>query len=137
MTPTTDVRYYVHMDTKHTISISEARKRIFEIADEVQQPDTHYVLTENGKPKAVILSAEEFESLIETLEVMEEFPDLEKDIQEVERDIKSGAFENYSTLEELLEKEGFLVADKGKQKYGVSNKVHSAGRKRNRETPRK
>lgn len=104
---------------KHTISISEARKRIFEIAEEVQQPDTHYVLTENGKPKAVILSAEEFESLWETIEVLQEFPNLDKDIAEAEAEYKRG---EYVTLEELLAKQGYVLADKGKQQYGVSRR---------------
>lgn len=115
------------MDTKRTISISEARKRIFEIADEVQQPDTHYVLTENGKPKAVILSAEEFESLLETLDVIEEFPDLKKDIEQAEKEFSRG---DYITWEEFLAKEGYLVADRAKAKYGVSGRHHKKSPKR-------
>ena len=50
------------MDPKRTLSITEARKRIFEIIDEVQKPDTHYTLTEKGRPKAEILSVEKFDS---------------------------------------------------------------------------
>ena len=48
------------MDAKTTLSISEARKKIFKIAEQVQKPATHYTLTEKGKPKAVMMSAEEF-----------------------------------------------------------------------------
>lgn len=125
------------MDSKHTISISEARKRIFEIANEVQKPDTYFVLTENGKLKAVILSMEEFESFLETIEVLEEFPELDKAIAELEHDIKSGEAENYKTLEEVLEQEGFVVADKGKETYGVSRKTRPPGRKRTRKTSKK
>lgn len=125
-----DVRYNVRMDTKRTISISEARKRIFEIADEVQKTGTYYTLTEKGKPKAVILSAEEFESLIETLGTLEDFPDLNKDIAELEHDKKTGAYDNYPTLEEILAKEGFIVADKAREIYGVRNKVQTKRKKR-------
>lgn len=46
-----------------TIPISEARKNIFSIAEEVQNPNVHYTLTERGRPKIVILSAEKFEFL--------------------------------------------------------------------------
>lgn len=53
------------MKTKTTLSISEARKRFFAIAEEVQQPNNYYTLTERGKPKAVIVSADYFESLLE------------------------------------------------------------------------
>jgi len=89
------------MNTQSTLSISEARKKIFEIADKVQAPNVYYVLTDKGRPKAVVLSAEEFESWVETLEVMQDFPDLKKDIREAKANYKSG---NYITLEEFLTK---------------------------------
>ena len=97
------------MDTKTTLSISEARQKIFKIAEKVQKPSTYYTLTEKGRPKAVILSAEEFESWQETLEVNRNFPNLEKDIKTAESDYKK---KKYATLEEVLSKEGFILADK-------------------------
>lgn len=51
------------MNTKTTVPISEARKNIFSIASEVQNPNVYYTLTERGRPKAVLISAEKFESL--------------------------------------------------------------------------
>lgn len=111
-----NVRYYVHMNTKTTLSISEARKKIFEIADEVQKPNTHYTLTEKGRPKMVLMSATEFESWRETLEVVHEFPDLKKDIETIEDEYRHG---QYTALGELLAAEGFILADKGIQKYGI------------------
>ncbi|MEK7103068.1 MAG: type II toxin-antitoxin system Phd/YefM family antitoxin, partial [Patescibacteria group bacterium] len=94
------------MNHKTTLSISEARKKIFEIAEDVQKPGVYYTFTEKGRPKAVLMSAEEFESLIETLEVVQMFPDLKKDIEETEQAFKSGEYKNWITLEELLVKEG-------------------------------
>ena len=76
------------MDTKTTLPISEARQKIFKIAELVQKPSTYYTLTEKGRPKAVILSAEEFESWQETLEVNRDFPNLKKDIKMAENDYK-------------------------------------------------
>ncbi|MBI2552559.1 type II toxin-antitoxin system Phd/YefM family antitoxin [Candidatus Uhrbacteria bacterium] len=111
------------MNTKTTISISEARKNIFDIADDVQKPNNYYTLTENGRPKAVILSAEEFESWQETLEVMRDFPDLDKDVKETDRAVASGECKKWATLDDILAKEGYIVADRPKQKYGVSTKV--------------
>jgi prevent-host-death family protein len=52
------------MQVKNTLSISDARKQLFSIADEVQSPDTYYTLTERGRPKVVILSTERFESIV-------------------------------------------------------------------------
>lgn len=56
------------MKTKTTISISQARKNIFSIAEEVQVSEVYYTLTERGRPKAVVLSAEGFEKLTERKE---------------------------------------------------------------------
>lgn len=100
------------MNTKTTFSISEARKKIFEMAKKVQKPSTYYILTEKGRPKVAFMSAEEFESWQETLEVIRDFPGLEKDIKKAEREYKRG---NYSTLENVLSKEGFVLADKARK----------------------
>jgi len=97
------------MDTKTTLPISEARREIFKIAKRVQKPSTYYTLTEKGKPKAVVLSAEEFESWQETLEVTRSFPNLEKDVKAAEKDFKK---RKCVTLEEVLSKEGFVLAGK-------------------------
>jgi len=118
------------MNNKHIISITEARKRLFQIADDVQVPDTHYILTENGRPKVVLMSIDEFDSWTETMEVMKDFPNLDKDIAEVERDIKSGAYKQYVTLEDMMLEHGFVLADKSKNKYEVANKTKKKSRKR-------
>ena len=119
------------MRTKTTLPISEARKRIFEIAEEVQKPNNYYTLTEKGRPKVVMMSAEEFESWAETLEVMREFPDLDKDVAELERDMRSGKWKEYTTLDEILAREGYIVADKAKKKY-VRRSPQTKRRKRTR-----
>lgn len=125
------------MNIKTTLSISEARKQIFKIIKMAQRPGNYYTLTEKGRPKAVVMSAEEFESWQETLEVMQEFPDLKKDIEETEHAFKSGEYKNWTTLEKLLAKEGFLVADKTTKKYGVSTKNQAKSRKRIKKSTRK
>ncbi|MBI4138502.1 MAG: type II toxin-antitoxin system Phd/YefM family antitoxin [Candidatus Wildermuthbacteria bacterium] len=113
------------MDSKRTISVSEARKRIFEIIDEVQKPDAYYTLTENGKPKAVILSAENFEDLLDDLDIYSD-PDLLKEIQEAEREYKNG---EYISLEELKKEfgvrwhEALAVREEGKEKYGIRSVI--------------
>lgn len=120
------------MDIKTTLSISEARKKIFEIAENVQKPSRYYTLTEKGRPKVVIMSAEEFESWQETLEVMQIFPDLEKDIKETKRDYRSGEYKKYATLEGIVAKENGVLKDKPKQKHGIRNKIKTASGKRSR-----
>ena len=110
---------------KNIISITEARKKIFHIADEVQKPGTVYILTENGRAKAVMLSAEEFESWQETLEVYRQFPNLDKDSKEAWQEFERG---ETTPLEDILKKEGFVLADEDKKKY-VSRRSTKKGRK--------
>jgi prevent-host-death family protein len=115
------------MNHKNTLSITEARKKIFDIAEDVQKPGVYYTLTENGRPKAVFMSAGEFESWKETMEVMKIFPDLDKDVAEAERDYQKG---DYVTLEELLAKDGFVLAEKPKNKYELPGHPAKKGAKR-------
>lgn len=95
------------MDSKTTLSISEARKKIFDIADDVQKTSRYYTLTDHGRPKVVVMSAEEFDSWQETFEVMKDFPDLGERIKEVEEDIRTGAYKEYITHDAYLEKQGY------------------------------
>jgi prevent-host-death family protein len=120
------------IDSKTTISISEARKRIFEIADNVQAPNKVYTLTSDGKPKVVLMSAEEYESWLETMEVLSEFPDIKKDIKETEEAFNTGEYKNWPTLADF--KKGFdkteAVALKSKRKYGVHSSLKTKSTKR-------
>ena len=93
------------MNIKNTISISEARKNIFEIANDVQSPSNIYTLTENGRPKVVLMSADEFESWMETLEINSFFPNLKKDINDFEEDYKINKEENYISLDDIIKKQ--------------------------------
>ncbi len=111
------------MRANKTISITEARKRIFDIAEEVQRPDVYYTLTEKGRPKIVIMSAEEFDSLMETLEILGD-PKIMESIKQAEEEYKRG---EYVTLDQLKKELGysskdFVLADKGKKKYKAKKK---------------
>lgn len=118
------------MSMKNIISITEARNNIFKITDQIQKDGACFILTENGRPKAVIMSVEEFDSWQETAEVIKDFPGLGKDIKETDEAIKSGEYKNWTTLEQLLAKEGFQAADKSLKKYEVSTKNKTKGGKR-------
>ena len=105
------------MSIKNIISITEARNNLFKITDQVQKSGAYFTLTERGRAKVVIMSADEFDSWQETLEIMND-PKLMKEIESADEDYKKG---DYTTLEEVLAQEGFVLADKSKNKY-VSNR---------------
>ncbi len=119
------------MNTKTTISITEARKRIFEIAEDVQLPERVYTLTADGKPKAVIMSAEEYESLLETISVLEDFPDIKQEIAEADEAFRTGEWKNWPTLDDLKREWGMgvKVAEKPKRKYGVHTRNKTKSKK--------
>lgn len=116
------------MDTQTTLSITEARKNIFKIVSDVEKTGARYTLTDKGKPKVVVLSADEFDSWLETMEVMQDWPNYQKDIGKVHKDIKSGKYLTYPTLEEVMQANGLFVAE-NKAKYAVPSQIRAKRRK--------
>lgn len=111
------------MKTKTTLSISEARKRIFEIAEEVQKPNNYYTFTENGKPKAVLMSAEGFDSFMEDLEILNS-PETLASIKKAEEEYERGEYITWDAMKkELAEnRKAMVVAENPKKKYAVKRK---------------
>lgn len=53
-----------------TIAISDARENLPKLIDDVYEKLKSFIITVSGKPKAVVMSVEELESLQETAEVL-------------------------------------------------------------------
>lgn len=71
------------------VPFTEARARLSELLDEVERQHEHLVITRNGRPTAVVLSAEEYEALEEALEILQDEETLEA-LREAEEDIRAG-----------------------------------------------
>jgi len=111
------------MRTKTTLSVSEARKNIFEIIDKVQEPNIYYTLTERGRPKAVVLSAEKFDYLVdkrnkEFLKINSSLKGGKNQKGEILRDaVKTGyVTENYQIFPKV-----FVIRDESRVVYLSSN----------------
>ena len=111
------------MKTKTTLSVSEARKNIFEIVDEVQKPNIYYTLTERGKPKAVVLSAEKFDYLVdkrntELLKIYSNFKNEENYKGKILKDAAKAGYigENYQVFPKI-----FVIRDESRVVYLSSN----------------
>jgi antitoxin YefM len=72
-----------------TVPFTEARTRLSELFDEVEQRHEHMVITRNGHPAAVLLSAGEYEALEETLEILNDEDTLAA-LRESEQDVQAG-----------------------------------------------
>lgn len=53
-----------------TVPVTEAKQRFTEIVKGVQEYFDRYLVTKNGKDAAIVMSAEEYESLLETLDIL-------------------------------------------------------------------
>ena len=73
------------------VPISDARANLPDLVDKVDKNMERVTITVNGRPKAVLLSAEELESIEETAEILAQ-PGALEDIRESKRQIKRSEF---------------------------------------------
>ncbi|MBI2410597.1 MAG: type II toxin-antitoxin system prevent-host-death family antitoxin [Candidatus Kerfeldbacteria bacterium] len=88
-----------------TLSITEARKRIFDIAKFVQKGSQYSTLTEHGRACAVVISADEFDSWIETIDIASN-PRLVRTIRSAR---KVFAKKDFISLRAILEEEERVI----------------------------
>jgi prevent-host-death family protein len=82
------------------LSVSEAKMKLSGLIDAVNATDEEIVITKNGRPAAVLVSPEEFESLKETIAIRSDLP-LVKEIKKGLRALKMKNSKLF-TLEELF-----------------------------------
>ena len=83
-----------------TLPLSEAKSQLSGLVEQVRSLEEQVVITRNGRPAAVLVSAEEFERWKETVEVRADAA-LMKEIRAGLRALKTRKARLY-TLEELL-----------------------------------
>lgn len=84
----------------NTIAISDFRAKLPRLIDQVSEQLERFVVTVSGKPKAVVMSFEELESLEETAEILS-VPGALETIKKSKKEIREGKF---ITLEQLKKK---------------------------------
>jgi antitoxin YefM len=82
------------------LSVSEAKMKLSGLIDTVNATDEEIMITKNGRPAAVLVSPEEFESLKETVAVRSDSA-LMKEIKKGLRALKTRRAKLY-TLDELF-----------------------------------
>jgi prevent-host-death family protein len=82
------------------LSVSEAKMKLSGLIDTVNATDEEIVITKNGRPAAVLVSPEEFESLKETVAVRSDSA-LMKEIKKGLKALKMRGAKLY-TLDELF-----------------------------------
>ena len=72
-----------------TITLSDAKARLAKLLAEVEELGDRFVITRSGKPAGVLLSVDEYEGLLETLEILSD-PELSAAVKEGLRDAEEG-----------------------------------------------
>ena len=83
-----------------TLSLSEVKMKLSGLVDSVLKTDEEIVITKNGRPAAVLISPDEFESWRETMAIQSD-SDLMADIRQGLAAFKKKKVKAY-TLEELF-----------------------------------
>ena len=84
-----------------TLPFTEARNRLTDLIEKVNQYFSHFVITCRGEPKAVLMSKEEYDSLMETLEITSD-RELMMALRQGEKDFKSGKTIAWENLRDQL-----------------------------------
>jgi prevent-host-death family protein len=79
------------------LPITKARETLTDLVDKTSKLYKEFIITVNGKPTAVLLSVDEYESLKETADVLSD-KNLIKQLLKSEKEITRG---KYVTFEEL------------------------------------
>ena len=72
-----------------TAPLTEVRDRLSEIIDDVSSHGTEWVITRHGRPVAVMVGADEYESLLETLNILSDSDTMDA-LAAAEADIAAG-----------------------------------------------
>lgn len=95
--------------TPREITATDAANHFGALLDEVAAKVGHYLITRLGRPRAVMISMDEYREILEILETLEELEDQKymAGVREAREDIALG---RTMTFEELEEKVGLSVA---------------------------
>lgn len=84
-----------------TLPANEARANFYQLLDEVDSKLRQFTITLRGKQKAVIMSAEEYEGWLETLDIMSD-PKLVASIKQGMAELRAGKGIPWDTVKKKL-----------------------------------
>lgn len=84
-----------------TLPITEARANLTTLVNRANKRLDEYVITVNGKPAAVLMSVDEYESWKETNEILAD-KRLMKDLKEAEEDVRKGRVHDWEDVKKDL-----------------------------------
>lgn len=86
----------------NTISLKELRPGLPNVIKSIDEKLDRYIITKRGQPVVVMMSIDDYEGLMETLEIMSD-QDLVKSIKQGEKDIAEGRTIPFEELKKKLD----------------------------------
>ena len=107
------------------ITATKARNNFFGLLEKIKKGPFPVNITVKGIPEVVMISKEEYDSWVATMETLSD-PELMASIKQSKEDFKAGRYKTWEKVKKELGLDDYLVADKGKGKYVPSRTVKSS-----------
>ena len=79
---------------KNILPVTTVKRNLMKILNELNAGEDHIIITKDGKASGVLMSADEYEGLLETLAIMSDKKTM-KALKKSEDDIKNGRVYSY------------------------------------------
>lgn len=86
----------------HTITLKDLRPDLPRVVEQIDKKWERYIVTKRGKPSVVILSVQDYESLMETLDILT-YPASVKSLKRGEEDLRKGRTRSWQEIKKRLE----------------------------------
>jgi antitoxin YefM len=84
-----------------TLPITEARNKLTTLVDRADRLLEKFIITVNGKPGAVLMSHDEYESWVETMDILSE-PGALEEIKKAEKEVEEGKYHDWEDVKKEL-----------------------------------
>ena len=84
-----------------TINLKDLRPRLPRVIDDIDHRMDRYIVTRRGDPKAIMMSIDDFEGLVETLEILQDKSGLKR-LRKAEREANAGRVRSLKEIDKDL-----------------------------------
>ena len=84
-----------------SITLKRLRPSLPRVVDEIDSKMDRFIITKRGKPVAMMMAIDDYESLLETLGILSDAK-LMKRIRQAEKDVKGGKVKSLDRIEKEL-----------------------------------
>ncbi|MBI5299971.1 MAG: type II toxin-antitoxin system Phd/YefM family antitoxin [Deltaproteobacteria bacterium] len=83
------------------LTITKAKQQLLELARRNQELGESFIILKDGEPVSALLPFEEYEAILETLDILEDEPDILRKLKSAEREIAAGRYKVWNKEKKL------------------------------------